>query len=248
MALQNYLKKLIICASLLVGQTLSAQKTTIYLLPGLGSDYRIFDSLRFDETRFSIKHIAYGTPAKGDRMSSFARKLIPQIDQSQPFILIGVSLGGMLAVELSETVHPEKVILISSAKNRNDLPTRYRVQRYLRAYKVIPPSFYKWSARPVQKLVEPDRRLFAATFDAMLAVKEKLYLKRAATLIMIWERTENKTKIIQIHGANDHTIPIKHLEKPDYTLARGSHMMALTAHQEVQKALRTILEQPSLPK
>jgi surfactin synthase thioesterase subunit len=99
-----------------------AQKTTIYLLPGIGSDNRIFDSLRFDSERFIVKNVSYQTPLKGENMASFAKKLLIQIDTTAPFILIGTSLGGMLSVEIAELSSPLKVILISSAKNRADLP------------------------------------------------------------------------------------------------------------------------------
>ena len=72
----------------LSGQTI----TTIYCFPGQGSDKRIFDSLDIDK-KYQIKVIEYGTPDKGMTMASFARKLSTQIDTSQQFILLGVSLG-----------------------------------------------------------------------------------------------------------------------------------------------------------
>jgi pimeloyl-ACP methyl ester carboxylesterase len=228
-------KLLKLLASLfLLFQQLQAQKTTIYLLPGIGSDGRIFDSLKFDKERFTVKKVVYTTPVKQDNLASFAKSLLPQIDTSNTFILIGTSLGGMLSVELSDICKPQKVILISSAKTRNDLPPRYKLQRKFGFYKIIPAFVYKVTAKPMQKLVEPDRRKYASVFSAMLKAKNPLYLKRTAGLIMQWERSENRKQVVQIHGTNDHTLPFRYVSSPDFTLKKGSHMMTLTAFDELQ--------------
>src|SRR5438046_2594666 len=104
-----------------------SQMKTIYCFPGQGSDKRIFDSLTISPD-YQVKVIEYGTPQKHATMNSFARELAKQIDTTKPFVLLGVSLGGMICVELSEILKPEKTILISSAKNRNELPDRYTFQ------------------------------------------------------------------------------------------------------------------------
>jgi pimeloyl-ACP methyl ester carboxylesterase len=221
---------------------IQAQKTVIYLLPGIGSDSRIYDSLHFDSERFIIKNVVYKTPAKQDNMASFAKTLLTQIDTTSKFILIGTSLGGMLSVELSEICTPQKVILISSAKNRNDLPPIYKMQREFRLYKIVPAFIYKLTSRPMQKLVEPDRRKYGATFSAMLKAKKPLYLKRTAGLIMKWERGENRKPVIQIHGTNDHTLPFRNIQNSNFSIKNGSHMMTLTAFKEVQIILDIILK------
>ena len=59
-------------------------------------------------------------------MADYSRTLAQQIDTSRRFSIIGVSLGGMLAVEMSKYLQPEEVILIASAKTRDELPTKYR--------------------------------------------------------------------------------------------------------------------------
>jgi pimeloyl-ACP methyl ester carboxylesterase len=175
-------------------------------------------------------------------MASFAKTLLTQIDTTSSFILIGTSLGGMLSVEIAELSNPKSVILISSAKNRNDLPPRYKMQGKVGLYKIIPAFIYKLTARPMQKLVEPDRCKFAATFTAMLNAKQPLYLKRTAALIMNWKRENNTKYLIQIHGTNDHTLPFRNIQKPNYTINGGSHMMTLTAFKELQLILDGVLK------
>jgi len=212
------------------------QKTAVYLFPGQGSDKRLFDSLNFD-TAFTIRHIEYKIPDKGTTLKQYTKTISKQIDTSQQFIFIGVSLGGMICVELSEILNAEKVILISSAKNRSELPFRYRFQRIFPIYKLLPAGFLLFGAKFLQPIVEPDRNLNKETFKSMLSAKNPQYIKRTIDMIINWDRRTNTKKIIHIHGNNDHTIPIRRV-KCDYIVNKGSHMMTLTNFMEITEILQ----------
>ena len=212
---------------------------TIYLLPGQGSDKRIFSDLVFAK-EYTVKHIEYPIPLKGETMKEFASRLTNQIDTSDHFILIGVSLGGMLATELSEMISPDKVIIISSAKNRNELPGRYKFQQKLPVYKMVGPKLSKAGAKALQPLVEPDRNNNKDTFKAMLQSKDPIYLDRTIDMIMEWNRTDNNSEIIHIHGDRDHTIPIQNVVY-DTLIVDGSHMMTLTRAPQISSIINTIL-------
>ncbi len=175
-------------------------------------------------------------------MQSFAQKLIPKIDTASPFILIGVSLGGMVAAELNELIHPLQTIIISSAKNRNELPRRYRFMRSFPLYRLFPAGFIKISSFIMQPLVEPDRRKEKAIFKSMLRKKDKRFLKRTIPIIVNWEKKTNVgMPMIHIHGKKDHTIPLKNI-KADIVIDDGSHMMVLTEAQLISEKINEILE------
>jgi len=118
-------------------------KTILYLIPGQGADARQFQKLDLDRN-FEIRNIEYFTPEKRWKMKDFARALSQQIDTSSKYIIIGVSLGGMLATEMGEFLDPEKIILISSAKCRDELPGRYTFQKTIPINKVVPKGMIKW--------------------------------------------------------------------------------------------------------
>ena len=212
---------------------------TIYLIPGQGADYRLFNNLTFDSA-YRVEHIQYFTPPKGMTLKEYAHLLSEQIDTTEKFILIGVSLGGMLATEMSELLHPEKVIVISSAKNRNELPRTYRFQRKFPIYKIISPQISKLGARILQPIVEPDRRRENETFKQMLKDKDPLFLRRTIEMILTWERTVSPKNIIHIHGNKDHTLPIRNV-KYDYLIEKGSHMMTLTRGEDISLLLNKLL-------
>ncbi|MCY1722140.1 alpha/beta hydrolase [Prolixibacteraceae bacterium Z1-6] len=201
-------------------------KPLVYLIPGQGSDARLYKNLEIDST-FEVRYIAYFLPEKEWSMNDFARELAKQIDTTRRFSIIGVSLGGMVATEMTDFLEPEKVIVISSAKNRKEFPFRYRFQKDLPVYKIVPAPIVKMGARILQPLVEPDRNKDKDTFISMLKSKDSKFLRRTVKMIIEWQRIENDETIIHIHGDNDHTLPARNVYF-DYLVEGGSHMMVLT--------------------
>lgn len=227
--------------SLIFFQVFSQQKTIIYFFPGQGADHRLFDSLRLD-ARYERRVIAYPVIPRRASMQAFAKLLVPQIDTSRSFILCGVSMGGMLCVELSEILHPVQTIIISSARNRKELPFRYRFQRWVPLYGIFPGSWLVFGARLLQPLVEPDRNKNKETFKSMLSAKDGTYMKRSISMIVHWSRRQHSATICQVHGDSDHTIPFRNIRHPDYIVAGGSHMMTLTRAREISSILNEILK------
>jgi len=215
-------------------------KTLIYLIDGQGSDSRLFSELTFD-SQFEIDYINYGTPEKRVTLKQFSKLLSKKIDTSREFILIGVSMGGMICAELNEIMNPKKVIIISSAKNRNEFPLQYKFQRRIPLYEILPGFVLLFGAKFLQPIVEPDRKSHKSIFKSMLNDKTPLYIKRTIRMIIQWKRISNSKQIYQIHGTNDHTLPIRNLTKADYKIENGSHMMTLTRAREVNEVLNKIL-------
>ncbi len=214
---------------------------TIYFLPGQGSDKRIFNSLTFD-SKYTLKYPEYDTLVRKMPLSELANEISTFIDTSERFALVGVSMGGMLSVELNEILSPEKVIIISSAKNRNELPFRYKFQRLIPLFEIFPDRVIYWGAKLLQPLVEPDRNKNKETFKSMLYRKKPKYLKRTDRIIIRRTRKSNNKRIIHIHETNDHTIPIRNIENPDYIIENGSHMMTLTRAKEISDILNNELK------
>lgn len=213
-----------------------SSKTIVYFLHGQGADKRLFDSIQLPES-CEIRCIEYGTPDRGSTMNSFARELSKQIDTTEKFVLVGTSLGGMLCAEMSEFLHPEKTILISSAANRKELPFRYRFQRVIPLYFIVPGFVMKGSARILQPIVEPDRKHNKDTFKAMLKAKNGKYMRRTIRMIIQWKRKTNSAKLVRIHGDKDHTLPIRNVKQVDYLVEDGSHMITLTRGPEISVLL-----------
>lgn len=101
----------------------------IYLLSGLGADKRVFDFI--DLSGFKTNHVDWVAPIDNESIENYAKRLLRQIKTKRP-IIIGVSFGGMVTVEIAKQIETEKVILISSAKTRLDIPFYFRIIGQLR--------------------------------------------------------------------------------------------------------------------
>ena len=98
---------------------------TLYLIPGTGADHRFFSRLQLDVNTQVIEWTDWGN---AQTIREYAEVLSLQINTEEPFGILGVSFGGMLAVEMSKFLNPEKLILVSSAKSYKELPIIVRVQ------------------------------------------------------------------------------------------------------------------------
>lgn len=213
----------------------------IYCIPGQGADHRLFNNFDLGKN-YELRFVKYEIPNHKEKMADYAKRLATQIDTSQPYILIGTSLGGMLATEMNDFLTPEKTIIISSAKCRKELPSRYRFQKSIPLYQLVPKGLMKFGAKVLQPIVESDRKHEKATFKSMLNDKDKTFMKRSVGMIINWERDTFNSNIIHIHGNKDKTIPIRNV-KYDYLVKDGSHMITLTRGQEVSDIILGILNE-----
>ncbi|MBI1228330.1 MAG: alpha/beta hydrolase [Bacteroidetes bacterium] len=211
----------------------------VYIFPGTGSDERLFSKLVLPEN-YTANYIQYSVPDKHAKLREYAELLSEQIDTTKAFVLIGVSVGGMICTELTDLLKPEKTIIISSSKCRQELPRQYRFQKYIPINKLFGPRFIKGMSFVAQAVVEPDRNKEKAIFKAMLHDKNPKFLKRTVNMIINWDRRKYSPNIIHIHGTKDHTLPLRNIN-PSIIIQGGSHMMTLTEGEKISGIVRDIL-------
>ena len=107
----------------------------IYLISGLGADERVFQNLDFG--RLKPTFIKWIEPIKNETNEEYALRLSEQFDTNKPIIL-GVSFGGMIAIEIAKQIDYQQVILISSAKTKAEIPIIYRILGRLKLHKLVP--------------------------------------------------------------------------------------------------------------
>ena len=109
----------------------------VYFISGIGADERVFQKIRLPHgyTPYYIEWIPH---QQNETLPQYARRLAAVIDALQPFILIGLSFGGMIAVEINQFLKAEKTIIISSAAHRKELPLYFRLLKWLPLHKVLP--------------------------------------------------------------------------------------------------------------
>jgi pimeloyl-ACP methyl ester carboxylesterase len=222
----------------------ATDQITIYLFPGQGADHRLFSKFCFDPD-YRVVHIKYPEPRQNETVRSYAEAVADQIDPKGRYVFVGVSLGGMICADVATMMNPEKVILISSARCRKELPLLYRFQSKIPINRMLPGKWLQWGAQFIQPLWEPDCENARDTFLSMQKAKTPEYYKRTIDMIINWDREKPLDSAIHIHGTDDRTLPIR-LLSPDYVVDGGSHLMTLTRGEDVCKLVSEAMKAESV--
>ena len=208
----------------------------IYLIPGLGADGRMYTpQLKVLRNAVVLEH---QRPLQGETLAEYARRLSGKIDTSEPFILVGTSLGGMISVEMAKLVNADKVILISSVKHRGEMPRWIRAMKHLRLHKLLSgANFIRFSNANVQRLITKRDTAVAKLLVDMHNSADPEFVSWAINAVVNWKGTKDyRDDIIHIHGTRDQLFPHRNIEK-FIPVKGGSHVMGLTQAQDVNKAL-----------
>ncbi len=212
---------------------------TIYFLSGLGADNRAFKYLTFPANT-EIVFIDWLIPEKNEPLRSYAKRIAEKIDHSKPFILVGLSFGGILATEILEFITPQKTILLSSVTRRQELPFYYRMAGFFKLNKIIPlksTNKINFLTNWVFGISAPKDKLLLAE---ILAATNSEFSRWAVNEILNWKRTVTPSNLIRIHGNKDRVLPMIKF-KPDYLIKDGGHLIVVTQAKEISKILEAAI-------
>jgi hypothetical protein len=205
----------------------------IYAIPGLATTGKLFEHISVKGCE--IKVLDWPQPREGMTLQDYATLFLKDIDTSKPFCLLGVSFGGMLCSELSHLVKVEKVFLVSSCKNRNELPWMIRVQKYIPVYNLFSEKFLMANAFRVHWLLG-FKHDYKKIFVQMISEMPENYIKRSIKMIVNWENVKAPDNCIHIHGTKDHLL-FYNCVKADHAIKNGSHAMIVYDAEEINAIL-----------
>lgn len=207
----------------------------LFLFSGLGADKRVFEFL--DLSNYSVAHVSWIKPLPKESMAEYAQRLLPQIKTENP-ILVGVSFGGMIALEISKLISVEKVILISSAVSSRSIPSYFKFMARLNIQKLVPPGAFKKPNEVLFWLFGVTKKEHKTLLTSIMADTDESFFTWAIEAIMLWKNIDSPGKIIQIHGTRDRILDFK---SADYAVSGGGHLMVVTSAKEVSDILRVVL-------
>lgn len=211
----------------------------IYFISGLGADERVFRKLKFKGYR--PVHIHWLEPERGESLSSYACRLSKQISSDRP-ILVGLSFGGLITIELAKQIDVEQAILISSAKTTAEIPFYYKIFRWFPLHRIFPFKTFLWavywfaywvfSAETVE-----ERKLL----KAILLDTDAHFLKWALHRVVVWQNYTIPDSLHHIHGLRDRIFPMRWI-KPDLIIEQAGHLMVFNRASQVSKLITQIIE------
>lgn len=210
----------------------------IYCISGFGADERVFAKLDFGDNY--VHFIQWEIPEKNETISSYAKKLQQKINHSNP-VLLGLSFGGMMAIEIAKLIPVEMVILISSIRDRYELPFFMKLTAALQLDKIIPLKPYR-ILEPIENYnlgveTEAEKQLLR---EYRKNIRQD-YTDFAIHEIVNWKNEYSPENLIHIHGDKDHIFPIKYIKRPTHVIRGGGHLLPMNNANEVNKILKKIL-------
>jgi pimeloyl-ACP methyl ester carboxylesterase len=204
----------------------------LYLLSGLGADKRVYEYL--DLSAYKIHHIDWIPPRPNESIEQYAGRLSEKIGGNTP-ILVGVSFGGLIAIEIAKKRAIEKIILISSAKSRTDIPQGFNFTRKLRLHRFIPARVLRNPNRIVFWFFGVEEKWEKDLLRAIMRDTDVAFFRWAIDRIVNWSNETVLNNAIHIHGTKDRLIPFT---TADYKIEGGGHMMIINRAEEIDEIIR----------
>jgi pimeloyl-ACP methyl ester carboxylesterase len=216
-------------------------KRKIYCIPGFGADDKIFTNLSIDNAE--LVFINWLKPVPKELYKDYVLRMAEKIREPDP-VIIGVSFGGMVALEIAKILPVKQVILVSSIKNTDELPRKWKLIGRLRLNHIFPIKRIQANER---FFAMANKRLGAFTSEEQdfannyRRIIDKDYMIWALNQILNWRNVDVLANVIHIHGDADLIFPIKPL-KPTHVIKGGTHMMIVNRAKEISAIINEVLK------
>jgi pimeloyl-ACP methyl ester carboxylesterase len=215
----------------------------LVLLPGLGADARFLARQRAAFPQMVVP--VWIAPERGESLAHYAERMGAEVSKQVdgPCIVGGVSLGGMVALEMARHVRGARgIVLVSSCTEPS------AVHPFLKwsecALRPVPDRVISWSlvGAPLVlgrgfKLPREDRRLLTK----MVRETPLSFVRWGARAVLEWPGLRDSSIPVRaIHGSRDWVISPKKV-RADVTVENGPHVLNVSHPAEVNAFLRQSL-------
>jgi pimeloyl-ACP methyl ester carboxylesterase len=183
----------------------------IHALPGMGADERMFPS-SWNKLPDFVTH---------NWKSCFGKKTLPAVAETicttgaigDGDSLVGASLGGMVACEITKIRKIKALFLIGSAIHKDEISSILRTLHPLA--KVAP---FDWLRISAEKIPHQLAQMFADS--------DPDFIRAMCAAIFDWQGlAETTTKVYRIHGQHDLVIPAP---KSADLILKGGHLISIS--------------------
>jgi pimeloyl-ACP methyl ester carboxylesterase len=171
-------------------------------------------------------------PEEGEDMKSYAARYKICIDTTEAYAFVGLSLGGMVALELAEMMSPKMCVLISSAIRKQDLPKRYALLENVPIYKLVNGNILAATSMVLPYVIPIDKS-GAKLYGHMVRQYDPVMFQRQVAMLVNWERKSTSVDYVHIHGKKDRIIPFRKQSRVTYPINGGGHKMLMTHSEEI---------------
>lgn len=202
---------------------------TVHLLPGIGGTEDLFRDYDFP---FPVRRLGFIPPHSIDAsFESYAQAFARHHQIAPGDTLIGMSLGGMIAAEISKHLPIRKLILISSGTQSHHIHP---------ALRAISPTARFLPFKHLQSLAYPTS-LFGPIRAHMLDMfrnSDPRFIAWACLQARTWTGLQHHPDLFQIHGTRDPVFPFaRQAFRIHHPIPNGDHIIALRQRPLINRIL-----------
>lgn len=197
----------------------------LYQISGLGANEKVFKNLQLSSD-LEIINLPWLQPEKNETLEHYAERMAEGIDFNEEFMLMGVSFGGIITKELNRFLNPRFNFLISTIKNRSEMPAYMKFSSISNAHKIIPPQFFTSDTIISYSVF---RKLYKSRMNDLNEVfefRDPYYLKWSMDRIVNWQNEEELKNFVHYHGDKDILFPSSKIQDAEI-IKGGSHVLIM---------------------
>jgi pimeloyl-ACP methyl ester carboxylesterase len=200
--------------------------TRLVLIPGMGADPRLFDGMAL--TGHTVVRTNWIPHHSGEGLRAYAARFAEHYGMSSDDIIIGVSMGGIVASSIAQAITPRQLILISTCTHIRQLSPL--LSMFSRIGPISPFEVARWLPAGLM----PDHRKLALE---MFEAQDMGFIRWACGAIMRWPGAPRLPGSVTIHGTADRVFPIRRQPHVDIAIPGGGHLMVMDRPAEVESAI-----------
>ena len=203
----------------------------------MGADARMFQLLNLDKSRFEKTILEWLPPLKKETLEQYAARMSTKIPvTADPIIVVGVSFGGMIAVEVSKRRRPAITILISSIKTITELPPILRFLGKLGFHQYLPMTWAKHWRWPFEWIFGAKTSSEKKLLHEIIQDTDVSFVKWAFTAIVNWQNTDLLPDLVHLQGNQDKIFPFKKIQQP--IALEGGHLIIFSAAAKISDYIK----------
>jgi pimeloyl-ACP methyl ester carboxylesterase len=193
----------------------------IYALPGMGADKNMYPGAW--QTLADCKFVEWPTYNGEDSIAAIAKRITTEQKIRAGDVLIGSSLGGIVACEMAEITQVGSLVLVGGAKKKEEISGFLSMIHPL--VDLTPLSFIQRLAGKIPSDVAQ-----------MFSKGQAEFIRAMCRAIFDWDGLGDvRVRLLRIHGKKDRVIP---LPEGVQHILDGGHFIAMTHSQECVNIIR----------
>jgi pimeloyl-ACP methyl ester carboxylesterase len=207
-----------------------------YFIPGLGADERVFSRLRPPGPAHVLVWLAPLSPT--ELLAHYAARLAQAVPTGHACWIVGVSFGGLLALEIGRLRPLARVVLISSISSASQLPPMLRLARATSLYRLVPFGLLARLPRLAQWFFGAKGGGEYRLLRQILRDTDPLFARWATAQLLAWQSADVPTAI-RVHGTHDRLLPAG-TAPVEYLLPGAGHFLIVSHVVQVSQILQKL--------